>query len=256
MSWNGTSRRTSRMKRAARFKPGGLFSMSNFFVASDADGSFKNFYRGAAYSRHKLSAPLRALHVNVAWAPHLGALHDAEHLTGRQFPVTHEIRAEGPRRRARCRIFVEVPGKHAAREGLAAVAASEAIGHRAIFPQQSAQLVHVHLDFAEHRAAAQRHHQIEDARGDIFGFELRIEILWRDSQRRRERLLADFCGAEDCFLLGHRDTLRPAVLKIDFDRQDTCSRLLQDANDTFILGHDAELRPKSPRPDDRIAGPV
>src|SRR5258708_20320787 len=118
MSWNGTSRRTGRMKRAARFKPGGLFSMSNFFVASDADGSFKNFYRGAAYSRHELSAPLRDLHVNVAWAPHLCALHDAEHVTGRQFPLTHEIPPERPRRPARARIFVEVPGHHAAREAL------------------------------------------------------------------------------------------------------------------------------------------
>src|SRR5258708_18298791 len=123
MSWNGTSRRTGRMKRAARFKPGGLFSMSNFFVASDADGSFKNFYRGAAYSRHKLSAPLRDLHVNVAFAPHLGAPHDAEHLTGRKIPVDPGKRPVGTLPPAHCRNFFNRPGEHTALRSLTRVAA-------------------------------------------------------------------------------------------------------------------------------------
>src|SRR4029077_6311343 len=95
-------------------------------------------------------------------------------------------------------------------------------------------------------------HQVENARGDIFGLEFRIKILHRNSQCGRQRLLADLCRAKRGFLLGHRHTLRTPVFKTNFDGQYACSRLLQDMHTALLRGDNAQLGEKKPGADNRM----
>src|SRR5882724_3021204 len=174
-------------------------------------------------------------------------------MTRCKFPVAHEVGAERTGGRARSGVLVEFPRQHAAGEGFAVAAQGEAVGHGGVRTLEFSQLAHVHRDFAQSGAIAQRHHESENAGGNEFGIELRVEILGRKSQSCSEFFLIDLRTSENRFFLGHGDALWAAVLEANLDRQNAGSRLLQDVNAAFLRRNNAQLREEKPRADDRVA---
>src|SRR5215467_2867036 len=196
-----------------------LLSFSSALAFSDANRAFEHFHRRAAYTRNEFFARLRHLHFNMARPAHLRSLKDAQRVAWREFPMSHEIGPQRTCRRTRRGIFIKLPGKHSARTHFAVGVQREAISHRGIFALQLPQVDHAHRDFAERRATAQRHHQVENARGNKFRFEFRIEIFRRKSKRGRKFLLVKFRGFKERFLLRHRDAVRPAILEANLHGQ-------------------------------------
>ncbi len=117
---------------------------------------------------------------------------------------------------------------------------------------QFSELDHVHRYSAERQAIAERHHQVEDAGRNKFRFELWIEILRREPERRGQFFLVELCGLEGCFLLRHGHAMRASVLKADFHRQNSRARFLENVYAAFLGRNDAKLREQEPRSDDRM----
>src|SRR5258705_4302875 len=147
------------------------------FTRLDLDGALEHFYRGAADARHQLLAALRYFYFDVAGSAHFFALQNVQGVCSGKPAMFDKISAQGSRSGASSSIFVEVPGKHAARKGFAIVAASEAVGHGAIFSEQFTQRDHIHHDFGKRITVAKLDHQIENSGGDVFGIELGIKIF-------------------------------------------------------------------------------
>jgi len=103
----------------------------------DLDGALKNFYCGAADSGHQLLSALRDFYFDVARASHFFALQNVKSVRRGKPAMLDEISTQRSRGRTSAGVFIKFPGKHAAREGFAVVAASEAVGHGAVFSKQS-----------------------------------------------------------------------------------------------------------------------
>src|SRR5712672_1428274 len=105
------------------------------FTRLDLDGALENFYGGAADARHQLLAALRYFYFDVAGSAHFFALQNVQRMRGRKPAMLDKICAQGSRSRAGSGVFIKFPGKHSARKGFAVVAASEAVGHGAVFSE-------------------------------------------------------------------------------------------------------------------------
>src|SRR5260370_620385 len=179
-------------------------------------------------------------------ASHLHALENAQRVAGHKLAVFNEINTECPGSRACRGIFIKLPRQHAPGECFAISAERKAVCHRGVLALQSAKFWHVHGDVTQRGAIAQRHHQVEDARGNKFRLQLRVEIFRRDPQGGGKPLLVDFRWFEDRFFLGHGHALRAAVLETDLHGQDACARLLQNVHAAVLRGNNTQLREQEP----------
>src|SRR5713226_3429905 len=220
----------------------------------DANRSFKHLHGGTTHAGNEFLPTLRDFHLEVARAAHFRALKNGQRVAGRQFSVAHQIRTQRTGSGARRGVFIEFPGQHAAGEGLAIAAEGEAVSHGGVLALEFSEFDHVHGNFGEHGAIAQRHHQVEDPRGYKLRFEFWVEIFRRNSQSGGELLLIDIRRLEDRFFLSHGDALRAAVLKTDFHRQDARSGLLQNVHAAFLRGDNAQLREQEPGSNHGMAG--
>src|SRR5216684_1706848 len=102
-------------------------------------------------------------------------------MAGRQFAVSHQVRAQRTGRGARRSILVESPWQHAAGKGFAISAERETVSHGRVLAKETAEFDHIHDNFAQRGAISQRHHQVEDARGNKLRLQFCVEILRRNS---------------------------------------------------------------------------
>ena len=190
----------------------------------------------------------------MAGAAHFDSLRNAERVAGCKFAVLDEVCAE----RACCGacggIFVKFPGEHAASESFVAAGMRKAIGHRRVFSEEAAKFADIHFDFGECGAILGGNHQIEDASGNAFRIEVRVEVFCCETKRLRKRGLFYFRRFEDGFGLCHGDAIGAAVLETNFDGENAGARLLHDVNAAFLCGDDAKFGEKEPGTDDGMAG--
>src|SRR5437762_7715653 len=182
---------------------------------SDSNSSFEHFHRCAADARNEFLAGLSDRDLDMAGAAHLRSLQNAQRMPGCEFSMAHEIRAQGARRRTGRGIFILLPWEHAPGTHLAIAVRGEAVRHRGVFPLQLSELDHVHGDLAKSGAVAQRHHQVEDAGGNKFRLEFRVEVLRRKTECRSQFFLIELCWLEERFFLRHGHAVRAAILEAD-----------------------------------------
>src|SRR5579883_1815744 len=180
---------TNRRKARSQNLPGDTAShvrrAANF--GSNREGALEDADCGAADTRNQLFAGLRYFHFNVTRPAHLVSLKKAERVTGRELAVANKVGSEGAGSRTGGGVFVDFPRQHAAGKAFAISTESKAIGHGGSFAEELAEVEHVHGDFAERGAIAERNHEIENAGRDVFRIEMRIEIGEGKAQRLGER---------------------------------------------------------------------
>ena len=113
---------------------------------------------------------------------------------------------------------------------------------------------HIHLDFCEHRAAADRNHEVGNSCGSKFDGQRGRQVAGLQAERGRESGARKWRAGEARGALRHGDTHGAAVVKSEFDGKNSGAGLLQDVHAALRGGNDAKFGQQKPRADDGMAG--
>src|ERR1700683_4684204 len=127
---------------------------------SSFDFALKDTHRGAAHFRSQSPAFCRDFHLDLARTPHFHSLRDRQSFRSAQLPVLHQVRAERPAGRTRCRVLDGSPRHHAAREYSAVATDSKTKSQGPAAGNQVSQRTHVHMNSRKHTSATHRNHKV------------------------------------------------------------------------------------------------
>src|SRR5207244_12373072 len=113
-------------------------------ISASLNRSFENANRRSTYPRNQFFPRLCNFHFDLTWPPHFDALLNTQRLTGSEFALLDQKCAKRTRRGAGCRVLVQLPRKHPARECFSVSVQCKAVSHRRILSDQPPQFRHVH----------------------------------------------------------------------------------------------------------------
>src|SRR5579864_5427404 len=218
------------------------------------DVAFENAHGRAAHFRHLASSHRSDLDLNFAWPPHLDALQNRQRFTWLQPFVLDKISTERTARGAGGRIFDEPPRHHSASEGFPFAAKRETVSQHSVARNQLREPAHVHVNLRQGLSVADRDHQVRNSGGNKFQGKRGIEIGCLQAESFGEGGAIQFSRNEACRLLRHGHSHRAAVVKTEFDWQNSRAGLLHDLDVAFRRRDYAELGEQEPGADHRMAG--